>query len=447
MSDTRSGADPRWLYWFLILQFVCQVALMAPLGPLRIGFRALTFASSLAMPIVLPQGGTPHPLRWLAGAFLAMMLLGFLHPQLNTPLSGMASIAINFSIWAPIFWAGRFRIDSGVLGRAILVIWSFHTASAALGVLQVYDPERYAPDSSFVEAMAGQYAEGLKITLDDGRRIYRPFGLTDTPGGASSSGAFAATVGLALVASNQTVVLRIAGALAAIIGMFCIYMCQIRSTLIVTGLGFVLMASLMYWRGRAAKATILVSMMLATVFAAFIWAIAVGSEAVTSRFETLTEDDPTKVYYSNRGASLEETIYEHIPGYPLGAGLGRWGMMYTYFGDPNNPDSPGLWAEIQATAWVYDGGIILLLIGYSAVIAACVMSFRTAIYARMEDLSDQAAIISAMNISSLAATFGYSVFISQGGIMFWVLNGVLFAAVSAESKPSPSLPKPLPVRL
>ena len=56
--------------------------------------------------------------------------------------------------------------------------------------------------------------------------------------------------------------------------------------------------------------------------------------------------------------------------HPLGAGLGRWGMMRRYFGNENNLDSPAIWAEVQFAAWVLDGGIVLLSLYLIALIVA-----------------------------------------------------------------------------
>jgi HAMP domain-containing protein len=351
----------------------------------------------------------------------------------------MGSIAMAAAIWGPIFWVGRYKITPEILSRAIILLWGFHTLSSFVGVLQVYDPERFSPDATFIETLLGEYAEGLKVTLDDGRRIYRPFGLTDSPGGASASGAFAATMGLILAVSKRTMPLRLAGAGSTALGMFCIYICQFRSALIVTCLGFIFMTVLTALRGQGAKAARLSGVIVLAVGAGFLWAVAVGGEAVTNRLETLTNNDTGTVLYKSRGIFLESTFEEEIPTYPLGAGLGRWGMMYTYFGDSNNLDSPAIWVEIQATAWILDGGLMLFLVGYAAVIAACYMAVQMAVRTPSESLSDNAAAIAAMNVGTLVATFGYPVFISQGGIMFWFLNALLYTAV-ATYKPT-ALPR------
>ena len=428
LADETHSLSSRWLYGFLMLQFACQAALVAPLGSARMLFRIATFASSLGMLVFFPTGGTPYPLRKWACIVLGIMCIGFLHPELNGLVVGIAAIAMCAAIWGPTFWVGQIHVTPKSLGFALLLMWGFHTASAIVGVLQVYDPERFAPDPSFIENLYGDFAEGLKLTLDDGRRIYRPFGLTDTPGGAAGSGAFAATVGLILGASPRAIWIRSAGILSTIVGMFCLYICQIRSALIVTGLGFVLIAVLSAWRGQFGKAAWLAGIFLAAMFTGFIWSTAVGGDAVTSRLESLSDDSAANVYYSNRGFFLEHTFTEVLPEYPLGAGLGRWGPIYGYFGNKENLDSPPIYVEIQATGWILDGGIFLLLVGYGAVIFACFIAVRIAIQTENNRFSNTAAVIAAMNFSSLVSTFGYPVFISQAGIMFWVLNAALYTA-------------------
>lgn len=426
-------ASAWWLYGFLLLQFTCQAALVIePLGAARMGFRVLTFVSSLAMLVLVPVGGRPYPLRLAATAVVGITALGLLHPRLNTPLAGVAQVALTLAIWCPVFWVGRVAFSPAVLRNVLLLLWGFHTLSAVVGVLQVYDPGRFAPDPAFVRQIQGEFAEGLRITLDDGTQVWRPFGLTDSPGGAASSGAFACLVGVALVVSRGGPVLRLAALASAAVGMFCIYLCQVRSVLIVTGIGMIGMFAVLAVRGRVVKAAGLVWAAAAVVGGGFVWASAVGSEVVVNRLETLIEDRPDNVYYASRGAMVEKTFTDDLPEYPLGAGLGRWGMMSAYFGDPSNPDSQPLWAEVQPAAWVFDGGLPLLLVGYAAVIAACVIALRLALGARDEGTADAAAVITAFNVGILANTFSYAVFISQTGMMFWVLNAALFAAAGRQ---------------
>ena len=426
MIPARMSA--KWLYGFLLLQFLCQAALVVePLGGLRMGFRAAAFVSSLLM-LALPSGGRPYPLRWGAAAVVGITALGLLHPRLNTPLAGMAATALTLAIWCPAFWVTRIAITPAVLRNVLVMLWAFHTLSAALGVLQVYDPGRFAPDPTFVRQLQGEMADGLRITLADGREVWRPFGLTDSPGGAASSGAFAVLIGMILAVSRGGVPLRAAAIASAGVGMFCLYICQVRSAQVVTVASLLGMVGLFAARGRYGKAVALAGAGTVVVLLGLAWAVVVGSDAVTNRLETLVADTPDAVYYAHRGQMLESTFTADLPNHPIGAGLGRWGMMWLYFGDPRNPDSMPLWAEIQPAAWVYDGGLPLLLVGYAAVVGACWLALRSALRGRDESTSDAAAVIAAFDVGILINTVSYAVFISQMGLTFWVLNAALWSA-------------------
>lgn len=433
-----SRPSPAWLYAFAAVQVGSQAVLFLPVGGARTGLRVLAFASSVVMLALIPAGGSPHPLRWAPLAVVGLMAVGLVYPSANSPSAGLASLAMNLAIWAPLLWVGRIAVTPVALSRLLLLLWGYHTASATAGVLQVYDPDRFAPDPTFIENMMGEYAEGLKVTLDDGRRIYRPFGLTDSPGGAAGSGAFAATAGLVIAAGRGSWLLRAAAAVSAAVGMFCIYICQFRSALIVTTLGLGFLVALTALRGLQARAGLMAGLVAAAVLGGFAWATAVGSGAVITRLETLVQEDAVTTYQKNRGHFLTATLDE-IPNYPLGAGLGRWGMACRYFGNESNPDSPPLWVEIQATGWLYDGGLPLLVVGYWAVAAACVLSVRIALRSRDDRLADAAGVVAATNCAALFATFGYPFFISQGGLMFWVLNAALYAAAAARPGPGSAI--------
>jgi hypothetical protein len=423
-------ASARWLYGFLVFQFLCQGALiLAPVGGLRVGFRAAAYLSSAALLVLLPLGGRPYPLRWLVIGVIAITTLGLFHPALNTIVAGLAQLGMTLAIWSPVFWVGRIRLTPESLRRVLLLVWGFNTLSAGVGVLQVYYPDRFAPDPMFLRQVMGDAADGLMITLDDGRQVYRPMGLSDTPGGAAVAGSTAILTGFGLLWTMPARTLRLLVIPAAVVGMFCIYLCQIRSTLIVTIASLLGIVSLQVARGFTGRATLLVTATLAVILGSFVWAATVGEQAVTERLSTLAKDSPVGTYYANRGFYLEITLTEHLPEYPIGAGLGRWGMMNAYFGDPRNPDSRPLFAEIQATAWVFDGGLLLLLLGYAAVIGAVLLAVLLAVRARRLEDADTAAVIAALGVGVVVTTFGYTVFVSQTGLMFWVLNAALFAAL------------------
>ncbi|WP_320685255.1 hypothetical protein [Gemmata algarum] len=415
-----------WLHGFLIFQFVCQVALIAPLGPARIGFRVATFGSSLLMLALLPRRGPTLPNAPWVWLVIGATGLGVAHPETNSRLAAVAQLTLTIAIWGPVFWATRFRLSRQDFRIAMLLLWGFQTIGSVVGVLQVMYPDQFSPDPQFVQSMLGEMAEGLKIELANGERVWRPFGLTDTPGGAANSGMFAVLAGLVMITTERSLALRLAGIVGAVVGMFCLYLCQIRSLVVLTAVGVVVSLVLAVVRGRMVQAAWIGGGAAVVVVGGFAWATTVGGAAVTDRLETLTEDRADQVYYSNRGHFLERT-FEEVPEYPLGAGAGRWGMMMGYFGDPMNIASPGLWAEIQPTGWLYDGGPLLIFAGYGAALAGCWASVRVVLRAKERLVSEWGGLIVALNVAALVNTLSYPVFASQSGMMCWVLTGVLYA--------------------
>jgi hypothetical protein len=160
---------------------------------------------------------------------------------------------------------------------------------------------------------------------------------------------------------------------------------------------------------------------------------------VTDRLASLTDGDPRAVYSKNRGQFLTYTIDVLLPQFPLGAGLGRWGMINAYFGDNRHPERSGLWAEIQWTAWLFDGGVPLIAAYVMALLMALRGSFkltRLTAETRRNDLWLWATLVCAYNVGAIAMTFSYPLFASQAGLEFWVLNGVLVGCVAAARTPA-----------
>ncbi len=144
------------------------------------------------------------------------------------------------------------------------------------------------------------------------------------------------------------------------------------------------------------------------------------------------QDRPGKVYYRNRGLFLEHTVQDLLPQYPLGAGLGRWGMMNLYFGDNSDPERACLWAELQWTGWVLDGGVPLLLAYAAALALACRTALQITLLRNAGNLWLWGGVLLAYNLGAVAVTFSYTFFVGQGGLEFWLLNAVLFGAARTQ---------------
>ena len=426
-------SSERWIYFFLAVQFGCQCALMAEWlgGRWRLYFRAASFASSLFM-LFFIQGRPvqPHPARLLGVSLLGLMGLGLLHSDSDT-VAGIAHWIFNIAIWAPLFWVGRITVTAKTVWNLLMMFWGFNLVSSVVGVLQVYYPERFAPSAEFVKSLLGIMADALLIELADGRQVWRPFGLSDNPGGASVAGSMTVIIGLAIFTMRSNRWLKTLAVLGISTGVFCIYICEIRSIMVTTVLGAGVMLMLQVLQGRTSRAFATMLIVPLVIVLGLSWTNALSDNRVQRRVQSLGEASTTAVYYQNRGRFIEYSLLEELPQYPLGAGLGRYGMMAAYFSDPTNTRRTILWAEVQLSAWLYDGGLLMIVLGYGAVIVACVSTYRIAVSRNLPPLlCECAGIITALNAGWLAITFTYVLFLSQSGLIFWMLNAAVFAAAA-----------------
>jgi hypothetical protein len=420
-----------WIIAYLLIVFVCQLLLLIPaLSPVRVVLRTAAFGASLALVALLPaKPGRLHPALWAAGAVLAIVAIGLFHPTTNTLLAGLAELMMYAAILAPLLWVAGVKVDSQGFSRMLFVLWGFHTLSALVGVLQVYFPGRLEPSlSSVILSQGDWYVEDLKITLAHGIRTFRPMGLSDTPGGAAGSGFYAVLLGAALLVWEKKWWMKPAFIASMLGGMFCLYLSQVRVMLVMTGICLLVFMGLMALRGQIGKVLGLFVSVVVLVLVSFSWAVAVGGNAATKRLSQLVASDPGQVYYSNRGHFLEDTVTILVPQFPLGAGLGRWGMMNYYFGNNSDPNKAMIWAEIMWTGWVLDGGIPLVLAYVFAIGVAFWWAGKIALDRSRPDLGIWGALVFAYNTGALAVTFNSPLFMSQGGLEFWLLNATLFGA-------------------
>lgn len=440
---TPLGLSAVYLHGFVIFEFVCQIALLFDaFDRWRILIRSAAFGGSLFLAICPAGGRRLHPASRAALAVLVVLVVSLAHPTTNSLTAGVAQIALYAAILAPLVWVARVRLDLPEFSRLIRTMWAFQVLSALTGVLQVYFPGEFQGSlSSVIRNQPEWYLRDLSLTVASGARILRPMGLTDTPGGAAHAGLYAVLFGIGLLASERRGHVRLVYALGMTLGLFCIYLSQVRVVLVMTGICVLVYFAVLALRGSSRRFAGVLAATLTVILVSSWWAFSFGGEAVTKRVASLTEAGAGQVYYSNRGHFLENTITVLLPEFPLGAGLGRWGMMYYYFGDKNNPLSQSIWAEIQWTAWLLDGGIPLIAAYVTALALAGGMAWRFAFDKRLGHNAEWAALIFAYNIGAFAVTFSHPLFLSQTGLDFWLLNAALFAACQA------GIRRRLPVRL
>lgn len=422
-----------WLEYFVLAQVLWGVLLFVPGSQAyRIYIRAFPYVASLvALGVCVrssgPDGAVPAA-RWIL-ASLALMIVGLFHPS-TWLMSGTAQIVFQLSIAAPVFWVARNWLTAERLERVLLLVFGANFLSAAVGLLQVYYPQTFMPPefSRLALQMNANVVGALTYIGADGREIVRPPGLSDIPGGAAISATVTALLGFAFATRAQAAYRRRALFLvSALIALTVVYLTQVRSMIVMICVCMLAAGAVRLRHGRVAHTAWIVGSAAALVVAAFTWAVAVGGESVVERFQSILQVGVVQSYQENRGIFLTYTLEELLYEYPFGAGLGRWGMMSAYFGEPTNWQFPALWAEIQLTGWLYDGGVLLWICYSGAVATATYHTYRIS-GATEAHLSDLATMVLMVQVLVIGLCFTGPVFNTQMGIIFWLLSASVYGA-------------------
>jgi hypothetical protein len=434
-NDARKRRGVPWIILFSLTQIICQLALLLDLGSsIRMFARVAAFSTSLLLLVLLPKTNKlRHPAYYAALIALLIVIISIFNPATDSFLAGIAHATLYVAIIAPLFWVPRLPFDLKAFRLLLFLLLCFHALSATVGVLQVYFPGRLQPKLTATLAAQGEeYTESLKIDTATGERVFRPMGLTDTPGGAAISGFYAVLFGMAFMLLQKRL-LRVILCLGVMtVGMMCLYLAQIRSLIVMALVCLLSYYVILIWRRKIKLVPIFLIGLLVVLIGGFIMASTIGGADLSERITTLWEGSPTEVYYKNRGYFLEATIYDLLPRYPLGAGLGHWGMINAYFGDHSRTDANPIWVEIQWTGWLLDGGVPLILAYLAAIIIATLTAWRITIArlyaAHAGEFWLWGGLIVAYNLGALAMTFNYAWFIGQGGMEFWLFNAAFYTA-------------------
>jgi hypothetical protein len=428
--------DP-WVPAFVVFTLVCGVLLLVPgIGPLRLALRIATFGGSLVLLAGLRGKGGIHPAAPVGLLAMLVVAIQVISPGTTSLLAGTAHATLYLAVMGPLFWVPRLDPDVRVVRRVALILWVFHTASAVLGVLQVYLPGEFQPQISSVIANRKDYLDALMITTTSGVRVFRPMGLTDLPGGAAISGLYAVLFGTGFLLTRRTPWTIAASAFSMVMGMACLYLSQVRAVLVMTGIAVVMVVGILIWRRDLLRVWALGGTAIAVAVAGYAVAIALAGPSVAKRVASLTASRPGSVYYHERGHFFTQLFTEILPRSPFGMGLGHWGMMATYFGKAGDA-SPGIWVEIQWAGWIVDGGVPLALFYATALIMALWAAWKVARAPAPEgapDLPFWGIIVLAYGVGAFALTFSYPIFLSQPGMEFWLLITLLYAAARHERR-------------
>jgi hypothetical protein len=430
------GPMPRWgwLEWVILSQAAMPALMFVPgLAATRIVTRIATFALPLlAWALVAqtgrrPPGARPFPAVPWAAAAGGWLAASVLHPQTNSPTSGAAEALINLAILSPAFWATAALVSPRQIGRLMAILFLWNAASAVVGIGQFYQPARFNPP--VIQTSGGLTVEDYAYETGDGRRVIRPCGLTDSPGGACAAGMLAGLLGLGWSLQPMAAWRRLASLGLAFAGLLVIYLSQVRSALVMEVISLLTLMAVLAVRRDFRRLTLLGLGVAVVLGGSLAWVARTEGDAVLRRFRTLIEGDPRQTFYANRGFYTRATFSRQIWDQPLGAGLGRCGQAYLYFGDRAAPPDRGqMWAEVQWTMWAIEGGIPLIILYTAAMAVALATLLRIALTCRDRTLAYWAAVILALNLSIVATTFSYIPFIAPTGLQFWIMAAALHAA-------------------
>jgi len=421
---------PRWGFaeWFVISQTALPALLYLPgTQPFRVLLRILPFGASLVA-LCLFRVSWSHPAtRWLAAA-LAYLVVMIFHPATNTLLAGFAQVMLCLAVVAPLFWVPAMVRSVGRLKRLLLILLVCSGINSAVGVLQVYDPDRWLPaEFSSVIANSRYGLTPLTYIGADGRRIVRPPGLFDAPGAVCGPAMVAALLGVVFFFQPSNLLWKAAGPALAALGVAAILFSQVRTALLIMLGTCAVFVTVLFVQKRIVKVGGIVTLGLLLFLASWTYAINLGGKSVEDRFIVLVDDGIIATYDSTHRAPMLTHAFTHLlPEYPFGAGLGRWGMMRAYFGDESNVASPMIWSELQINSWILDGGIVLLTLYSAAILVTTRNQLHIAFRSKNPALRTWAPPVVALCAGTIALIFGFTPFTTQVGLQYWFLVGALY---------------------
>jgi hypothetical protein len=423
-----------WPEAFIALQLLWGIVFFVPgAQAYRTYLRAMPYIISGASVLYYFRRATGEPLpaaaRWLL-ASAVLLSVNLLHSTTHL-MAGFGQIVFQISIAAPAFWMVRAIRTESRLNGFLWVLYAASFVGSAVGILQVYFPERFLPGefSALAQTLNPNVISSLTYVGAAGRAIVRPPGLSDIPGGAAVAGMMTTILGLTLaMRRGQSWVVRLVCLSGGAVGMTTLFLTHVRSLSLLAAGVIALCAGLRFRQGRTIDSIVIVTAGSSVVAAAYLWAVSVGGDAVTQRFLVLWSDGLFRTFDQTRGLFVRYTVTELLYQFPLGAGVGRWGMMQLLFGDPTLWQAPPIYVEIQPTGWLLDGGVPLLLVYSGALFVTLRHAYRLACDPRGHLLQDLATVSCCLQLCIAALCLTGPVFNTQLGIQFWAVGGALAGA-------------------
>jgi hypothetical protein len=412
---------------FIVSQTAIPALLYLPgTQPVRFHVRVASFGISIGLLTwwAAAKAGSrrPHPAQpWVVASMIYVAAMLF-HPLTSSTVGGLGQLVLYASVMAPLFWAPSVVRDPDHLAKLMALLLACNGINAFVGVLQVYDPARWMPQEMSRLVTESAFGLGAVTYRGPSGLIVRPPGLFDNPGAVAGPGMYAALLGLVFATSASSLWRRALALGASFAGVAAIYLSQVRVSLVVLAIMLGAYVVVLTLQKRLRRASIVAAIAVSLLVATFTFAVSLGGESIVERTMTLFAQDPLSLYSASRGGQLVYAFDDLLATYPLGGGLGRWGMIAGYFGSGSQPS---VWAEIQVAGWAIDGGMPLLLLGIAAPVISLASIWRLALSDANAKVRACAAIIFAANLGTAALIFSFTPFVTQIGVQFWFLTGAL----------------------
>ena len=169
-------------------------------------------------------------------------------------------------------------------------------------------------------------------------------------------------------------------------------------------------------------------MLVFIIIGGLTFAVSLGGANVMSRVTTLFEQDPFELYYASRGGQVAYAFGDVVDA-PFGSGLGRWGMIARYFFDASNLDAPSIWAEVQISGWLIDGGLVVLATYGIAILVTARYEWWVTRFAPDPWVRASGAVVLAANMGTALFCFTFTPFLTAIGMQYWFLAGALYGVV------------------
>lgn len=423
-----------WVEVYVAVLFLSSGLLLVPgASALRAPIRALPYLASLALLFYFDdkrrRSGNIPAQTLLLGALL-LYAINLFHPTTD-PRAGVAQVIFQISVAAPLWWASKAVESREHLDRLLWVILAVNGLNALVGLLQVFYPARFMPPE--LSAAIDPAALAQMSYSVGGRAFIRPPGLSDLPGGAALSAMVAGFLGIAFgVRERVGLLVRGLCLSTAAVGIVVLLLTSARTFVLTMFLALVVLFVMVVRQGRGKVSLLILTVSALAVVATYQVAVRIGGPEVVRRFSIILESGLVDAYASNRGMFLQHTFEQLLPRYPMGAGLGRWGMMRGYFGS-GDPKYFDIWVEVQLTGWLLDGGVLMWLLYGGAMIAAIVFALDWVLARADRETTYLAVVVLGVLIMVAVSSLSGPTFNSPVGVFFWLITGALLGAVGRPS--------------